>query len=85
MFYVFFGVATVLRSVLEGIGDITYCSIIGISSLALRIVASYLLRPVLMERSIAFAEGIAWLALLLFMLLRVVYKLLIRKEASSNS
>jgi len=84
MFYVFFGVATVLRSVLEGIGDITYCSIIGISSLALRIVDSDLLRPVLMERSIAFAEGIAWLALLLFMLLRVVYKLLIRKEAPSN-
>jgi len=74
IFYVLFGVATVLRSVLEGMGDITYCSAIGITTLGIRIAFSYILKPVCAERAIAFAEGITWICLLLFMLIRVLYK-----------
>lgn len=74
IFYVLFGIATVLRSVLEGTGDITYCSVIGITTLGIRIAFSYILRPVFAERAIAFAEGITWICLLLFMLMRVIYK-----------
>jgi len=74
LFYVLFGIALVFRSVLEGIGDVTYCSIMGIAVLALRIGFSYLLEPVLEERSIAFAEGIAWTLLLLLLGIRFWYK-----------
>ena len=74
LFYIFFGIATVFRSLLEGIGDITYCSTIGVVSLALRIAASYLLAPFAAERTIAFAEGIAWCVLLLFTAVRIYCK-----------
>lgn len=74
IFYVLFGIATVLRSVLEGTGDITYCSAIGITTLGIRIAFSYILRPVFAERAIAFAEGITWICLLLFMVVRVFCK-----------
>ena len=74
VFYVLFGIATVLRSVLEGTGDITYCSVMGITALGIRIAFSYILRPVFAERAIAFAEGIAWICLLVFMVVRVICK-----------
>ena len=70
-FYVLFGVATVFRSVLEGIGDITYCSIIGIGTLGLRIANSYIMRTFFHERTIAFAEGVAWIVLFILMALRI--------------
>ena len=74
IFYVLFGVSTVLRSTLEGIGDITYCSVIGIVNLGIRIIMSYVLRPFLAERAIAFAEGVAWICLLGFMAGRIWYQ-----------
>lgn len=73
-FYVLFGIATVLRSVLEGIGDIRYCSTIGIVTLLTRIGFSYLLRPFFMGRTIALAEGISWAVLLLLMAARALYR-----------
>ena len=71
IFYTLFGVGIVLRSVLEGVGDITCASIIGIAMLAERIALSYLLRPILSERTIAIAEGIAWILMLLTLVWRV--------------
>lgn len=73
-FYVLFGVATVLRSTLEGIGDITYCSAVGIVTLLMRIVISYTLRPVLADRTIAFAEGIAWIIMLVLLGIRILHR-----------
>ena len=64
VFYVMFGISVVLRSVLEGVGDLTCASIIGVGMLATRILFSYLLRPYLAERTIAIAEGIAWILML---------------------
>lgn len=73
VFYVLFGVSMVLRSVLEGVGDLTFASIIGVGMLATRILFSYVLRPLLAERTIAIAEGIAWTLMLAQFALRVWY------------
>ena len=73
VFYVLFGVGIVLRSVLEGVGDIACCSAIGIGMLGARILFSYLLRPWLDVRTIAIAEGIAWILMLGVLCWRVWY------------
>ena len=64
VFYALFGVGIVLRSVLEGAGDITCASVIGMGMLGVRILLSYVLKPILAERTIAIAEGIAWCLML---------------------
>ena len=74
IYYFVFGVAVVLRSVLEGMGDLKYCSFMGISALGVRVLMSYVLRPAAGMRAIAFAEGITWICLLLFMVVRVFCK-----------
>jgi len=61
VFYLIFAVGIVLRSVLEGVGDITWCSLIGVGMLGARILFSYALRPFLSGRTIAIAEGLAWI------------------------
>lgn len=71
LFYPVFGLSIVLQSVLEGIGDISFCSVMGVCSLALRIALSYALRPVFAERTIAIAEGITWAVTLLVFALRM--------------
>jgi len=71
IFYTLFGVGIVLRSVLEGVGDITCASVIGMGMLGARIAFSYLLRPFLAERTIAIAEGIAWILMLLVLIWRI--------------
>ncbi len=74
IFYTLFGVAMVLRSVLEGMGDVTVCSIIGIITLGTRIGLSYLLKPVFAGRTIAFAEGFAWILMLVMFSFRIFKK-----------
>lgn len=80
-FYTLFGVATVLRSVLEGIGDIKFCSMVGIAALFSRILFSYILKPFIANRAIALAEGISWCILLLLMIVRTFY---MRKKLGGN-
>ena len=72
VFYVLFGVGMVIRSVLEGAGDITCCSLIGMGMLGTRILFSYLLRPFIAGRTIAIAEGIAWTLMLLVLIWRMM-------------
>jgi len=76
IFYTLFGVGIVLRSVLEGVGDLTCASLIGMGMLAARIAFSYLLRPLLAGRTIAIAEGIAWILMLAALVwrMRVLHK-----------
>ena len=74
LFYVPFGIATALRCVLEGIGDLKFSSTIGITSLLIRIAGSYLLRPVIGNRTIAYAEAIAWIYMLVAILIRTAKK-----------
>ena len=57
----------------EGLGDLLFSSAAGITALALRIAASYALRGVFWNMTIAYAEAISWallLALYAFRLLR---------------
>lgn len=74
LFYVPFGIATAMRSALEGIGDISYCSAVGIGTLVIRIVFSYIFRPLMGNRAIAFAEAVAWMCLLVLMTARLLQK-----------
>ncbi len=74
LFYVPFGIATAMRSALEGVGDISYCSAVGIGTLVIRIVFSYIFRPLMGNRAIAFAEAVAWMCLLVLMTARLVQK-----------
>ena len=72
-FYLVYGLATVVRSYLEGMGDVVYASVAGMVSLLCRIAASYALAPVYSNRVIAYAEGISWVALLVFCTTRMVW------------
>ena len=74
LFYVPFGIATALRCILEGIGDLSFCSVIGIASLVVRIACSYLLRPLIGNRTVAYAEMISWIFLLVMMIFRTWQK-----------
>jgi len=82
VFYVLFGIATVFRSILEGTGDLAYCSAAGIITLILRIILSHFLKPLIGSRTIAIAEGISWLLLLFFMAIRFLQK---RKKIFKNT
>lgn len=74
VFYTLFGIGFVLKSVLEGIGDITFCSAMGIITLGVRIAASYALRPVFLGRTIAIAEGVSWVFMMVLYGVRVWLK-----------
>ena len=67
--------STAMRSALEGIGDISYCSAVGIGTLIIRIVFSYIFRPLMGNRAIAFAEAVAWMCLLALMTARLWQKI----------
>ncbi len=60
MFYVLFSVSVAIRGYVQGIGDVNYTTIVGMSSLAVRIAMSYLLKPVFGNMVIAWAEVISW-------------------------
>ena len=60
MFYVLFSVSVAIRGYIQGIGDVNFTTVVGMSSLAVRIAMSYLLRPLLGNMVIAWAEVISW-------------------------
>lgn len=69
-FYPIFGLTTAFRGYLEGRGDLVYSSIAGMVSLAVRIIASYVMEPYFGNMSIAYAEMLSWVCLLIMYLLR---------------
>lgn len=71
-FYIVFGLATAVRSYLEGTGDLAYSSFAGIASLVFRIILSYALADVFGNMVIAYAEAFSWVLLLGMYLLRLV-------------
>ena len=73
-FYLVFGLASATRGYLEGMGDLTYSSIVTIVALLIRIAGSYLFMDLWDNMVIAYAEGISWCFLLLFYLVRAKYK-----------
>ena len=73
-FYVIHGWAMAFRGYLEGIGDVMFSGMVGIVSLAARIVLSYALVGVFDNMVIAYAEGLAWCFMLVLYVLRFVRK-----------
>jgi len=70
-FYVVFGLCTAMRGYLEGMGEVVFSGVIGIASLAVRIMLSYALRGVYGNMVIAWAEAYAWCFMLVMYLLRL--------------
>lgn len=73
-FYPIYGFCMAMRGALEGIGDVGYSSIIGIASLASRIVMSYTLVGLWDNMVIAYAEGLSWCVMLALYFVRFVVK-----------
>lgn len=73
-FYVIYGLAMACRGYIEGLGEVVYSSIIGVSALGIRIICSYLLKGVFDNMVIAYAEGISWAVLLMLFVLRIAIK-----------
>ena len=73
-FYVIYGAAMACRGYIEGLGELMYSSIIGITALAVRIINSYALKDVFGNMVIAYAEGFSWTLLLILFICRISVK-----------
>ena len=73
-FYVIYGLAMVLRGGLEGIGDVTFSSLVGVVALGARIIMSYTLVALWDNMVIAYAEGLSWVLLFFLYLFRFLVK-----------
>lgn len=83
MFYLLFGISVAIRGYIQGIGDVNYTSFIGISSLAVRIALSYILKPFFGNMVIAYAEVISWWYMFAMYVGRLVWKM--RKGIETGS
>ena len=73
-FYPIFGLTTAFRGYLEGRVDLMYSSAAGLVSLAVRIIASYAMAPHFGNMTIAYAEMVSWVWLLVMYLFRLAAK-----------
>ena len=71
-FYIIYGLSMAVRGHLEGLGRMVYSSAVGIAALALRIAASYALRSVFWNMTIAYAEAFSWVLMLLLYTLKLL-------------
>lgn len=69
-FYLIYGFSMVIRGYVEGCGDMVFSSIAGVTSLIVRIAASYLLVHIFASKIIALSEGFSWIVLLAIYLVR---------------
>ena len=73
-FYVVYGLAMAVRGYLEGIGDMVFSGVVGVASLAVRIICSYAFVDLFERKVISYAEAFSWVVLLGAYLLRYVWK-----------
>ncbi len=73
-FYIVYGLSMCIKGYLEGTSDMLFSGVIGISSLAVRVVCSYLFVGVWGNMVIAYAEAISWVYLLTALIWRYVKK-----------
>lgn len=69
-FYVVFGLSMALRGFIEGRGDMLASGLLVISSLVVRIIMSYIMKPFFGNMTIAYAEAVAWIYQLIVYFLR---------------
>ncbi len=74
VFYLVYGLAMSTRGFLEGLGDMTFSSLAGISSLGVRVLLSYTLGPRWGNMTIAYAEIFSWILLLVLYAARFLRK-----------
>ncbi len=74
VFYVIYGIAMACRGYIEGLGEVMYSSIIGVTALAVRIINSYALKGIFDNMVIAYAEGISWALLMLMFIVRIIIR-----------
>ncbi len=74
LFYIINGVAMSIKGYLEGTCDMLFAGIMGICSLGVRIVCSYLFEGVFDNMVIAYAEAFSWVFLLLVFIMRYLSK-----------
>lgn len=72
-FYPVFAAATAVQSYLKGLGDMKFTSAVQIAVLALRLALSYAMKPHFGNMSIAYAEAVCWVTLLLVWSLRALW------------
>ena len=69
-FYMVFGLSMALRGFIEGRGDMLASGLLGISSLTVRIIMSYVMKPFFGNMTIAYAEAVAWIYQLIVYFIR---------------
>lgn len=69
-FYMVFGLSMALRGFIEGRGDMLASGLLGISSLSVRIIMSYVMKPFFGNMTIAYAEAVAWIYQLIVYFIR---------------
>ncbi|MBE6894335.1 MAG: MATE family efflux transporter [Ruminococcaceae bacterium] len=74
VFYVIYGIAMACRGYIEGLGEVMYSSIIGITALVTRIICSYALKDIFGNMVIAYAEGISWALLMTLFVTRIAVR-----------
>ncbi len=68
--YIIFGLAMAVRGYLEGMGDMLFSGIVGIVSLGVRIIASYVFVKQFGNMVIAYAEAFSWVILFVIYIIR---------------
>lgn len=84
-FYLINGLAMALRGYIEGIGDVIFSGIAGISALIIRIILSYSLATKYGNMVIAYAEAFSWGALLIMYSVRLLFKRRIKRIYHSSA
>lgn len=74
VFYIIYGLSMSIKGYLEGISDMLFSGIIGICSLGVRILCSYLFKDVFGNMVVAYAEAFSWMFLLGVFILRYLRK-----------
>ncbi len=84
MFYLLFGVSVAIRGYIQGIGDVSFTSFVGISALVVRIITSYILKPFFGNMVIAYAEVISWWYMIILYVGRLVWHKMKERKLAAN-
>lgn len=79
-FYIVYGFVNAIRGSLEGFGDLVYSSAAAIIALAVRIAASYAMKGVFGDLTIAYAEALSWALMLLLYAARLMQRRISEKN-----
>ena len=74
VFYIVYGLSMSIKGYLEGISDLLFSGIVGICSLGVRIVCSYLFKNIWGNMVIAYAEAFSWIFLFILFACRYINK-----------